>query len=171
MVKRGEIEIKRVGNSKMLYNLNKYLRDNCMVEKIPKKNICYCRVSSGKQKEDLERQIKLMKRKYPNHTIIKDIGSGLNFERKGLRELMELAMDNKLGEVVVTYKDRLARIGFELIKWMIESKSNGKIVIINKDEEETVEEELANDVLTIMNVYVAKINGMRSAKNKNNKSK
>ena len=171
MVKRGDIEIKRTGNSKMLYNLDKYLRKNNIVKDKGKLNICYCRVSSKKQKEDLERQVKYMKKKYPNNKIIKDIGSGLNFERPGLRELIRLAIEGEINEVVVTYKDRLARIGYELIEWIIKSNSDGKIKIENKKEEETPEEELTNDILTIMNVYVAKINGRRSAKNKREREK
>lgn len=171
MVKRGEIEVKKSGNSKMLYNLDKYLRENGLDDG-EKVNVCYCRVSSNKQKGDLKRQVELMKRKYPNHQIIKDIGSGLNFNRQGLKELINMAIDKKLNEVVVTYKDRLARIGYELIEWLIKDKSNGKVKVINKkEEEETPEEELAMDVLTIMNVYVAKINGRRSAKNKKEKNK
>jgi putative resolvase len=166
MVKRGTIDVKKKPGSKTLYNLDKYLRENNMTDEIEKFNVCYCRVSSMKQRNDLQRQIELMKKKYPNHKLIKDIGSGLNFERQGLKELMNLAIDGKINEVVITYKDRLARIGYELIKWIIESRSNGKIKIINKKEEETKEEEMVGDLLTIMNVYVAKINGRRSKKNK-----
>jgi len=77
-----------------------------------------------------------------------------------------MAIEGKVNEVVITYKDRLARFGYDLIEWLIETYSNGKIKIINKKEEETKEEEMVGDILTIMNVYVAKINGIRSGKNK-----
>jgi putative resolvase len=171
MVKRGDIEIKKTGTSKMLYNLDKYLRENGL-EGGEKVNVCYCRVSSNKQKGDLRRQVELMKRKFPNYLIIKDIGSGLNFDRPGLKELITMVVEKKVNEVVVTYKDRLARIGYELIEWLIKDKSNGKVRVLNKKkEEETPEEELAMDVLTIMNVYVAKINGRRSAKNRKERNK
>ena len=105
-----------------------------------------------------------MEKKYPNHIIIKDIGSGLNMDRKGLRKIIDMAIDGILGEVMVTYKDRLARFGYDLIKWLIEKYSNGKIIIIHKREEETPEE-ITKDIIQIMNVYVAKINGRRSNKN------
>ncbi len=82
MAKRGEIETLEVGK-RQLYNLDKFLRNKGVINKI-KRKICYCRVSSNKQKEDLERQINYMKEKYPNYEIIKDIGSGLNFKRKVL---------------------------------------------------------------------------------------
>lgn len=76
-----------------------------------------------------------------------------------IRELLTMAMNGKINEVIITYKDRLARIGYELIEWIIKNRSNGKIKIINKKEEEMVK-----DILTIMNVYVAKINGQRGNK-------
>src|SRR5579863_10478288 len=79
MEERGEIEVVRSEGGHRLFNLNKYLRDNNMLND-QKENICYCRVSSRKQIADLKRQIALMEKKYPDHRIIKDIGSGLNME-------------------------------------------------------------------------------------------
>ena len=81
MIERKEIEYIDIGN-KFLFNLDKYMRDKGVNNKI-KKKICYCRVSSQKQKEDLERQIEFMKEKYPGYEIISDIGSSLNLNRKG----------------------------------------------------------------------------------------
>jgi len=78
-----------------------------------------------------------------------------------------MAIDGDIGEVVITYKDRLARFGYDLIEWIIETYSNGIMKILNKKEEETPEKEITDDILQIMNVYVAKINGHRSNKNKN----
>jgi putative resolvase len=165
MYKRKEIETIKIG-SKILYNLDKYLRDNGIVnQKKEKINICYCRVSSNKQKEDLERQIKYMKQLYPNHIIIKDIGSGLNFKRKGLQKIIDYGIKGELNELVIAYKDRLARFGYDLINNIIEKYSNGKIIIINQSEETTPTEEIVKDILSIMNVYVAKINGLRKYKN------
>ena len=80
---------------------------------------------------------------------------------EGLREIMEIAIDGKLGELVIAYKDRLARFGYEMIEWIIEKYSQGKITVVYEDEEETPEEEITKDIIQIMNVYVAKINGRR----------
>src|ERR1700692_365217 len=77
MEDRGEIEVIRSKGGHRMYNLNKYLRDNNMNNN-KKESVCYCRVSSRKQSGDLKRQIKMMEKKYPNHRIIQDIGSGLN---------------------------------------------------------------------------------------------
>ena len=95
-----------------MYNLDKYLRlNNLEDENKQKLKICYCRVSSKKQEKDLKNQILLMEKKFPEHKIIKDIGSGLNMKRKGLKEIIEKAINGEIDELVITYKDRLARFG------------------------------------------------------------
>jgi len=164
LVKRKEIESIKIGRTSV-YNLDKYIKDNNILIN-NKEKICYCRVSSQKQKEDLERQINLMKNLYPNHRVISDIGSGLNFKRKGLQELINLAIKNQIDEVVVAYKDRLARFGFELIENIIKTHSHGSIKILNKNEETTPSEELTEDIIAIINVYVAKVNGLRKYEKK-----
>lgn len=162
MAERKEIDTVKVGEN-TLYNINKYLREKNVLHK-ERIKICYCRVSSNKQKEDLKRQIKFMKEKFPTYTIIQDIGSGLNYKRKGLQELMEKAINGEIEELVIAYKDRLTRFGYEMIEWLISKYSNGKITVINKNEEETPVEELTKDIVSIMNVYVAKVNGLRKYK-------
>jgi len=96
--KNGKIEVMRTAGKHRLYNVEKYLRENKkemdkdefeeIQEKI-KENICYVRVSTAGQKDDLERQKKYMKKKYPTYKIIEDIGSGINFNRKGLRKIIK----------------------------------------------------------------------------------
>lgn len=163
LVKRKEIEYVKIGR-KRSYNLNKYIRDN-NIQINKKENICYCRVSSKKQSEDLERQIDYMRDLYPNYRIISDIGSGLNFNRKGLIEIINMAINNKIENLIIAYKDRLARFGYELIEYIIKNYSNGKIIIINNNREETTPlEEVSKDIIAIMNIYVAKVNGMRKYK-------
>jgi predicted site-specific integrase-resolvase len=167
MEEKGLIDVKRTNGGHRLYNLNKYLRENNIIDPSKAKyRICYCRVSSKKQEKDLQRQIKLMQKKYPDHMIIRDIGSGLNMNRKGLKKILEMAIEGCIIEVVITYKDRLARFGYDLIEWLIDKYSGGKIKILNKNEKETPEEEITKNILQIMNVYVAKINGRRSGKNR-----
>lgn len=104
-----------------------------------------------------------MKDTYPNHELIKDIGSGLNMNRKGLRRIIDYAIIGEIEEIVVVYKDRLTRYGYELIEYLIKKYSNGKIIILNNKKKEA-KEELVEDVLQIMNIFVAKINGMRKYK-------
>ena len=167
--REGLIEVVKTPGGKRLYNIAKFIKENKINGKEmdkTKRKICYCRVSSKKQAKDLERQVKYMQEKYPKHEIIKDIGSGLNFKRKGLREIIGAIMREEIKEIVVTYKDRLCRFGYELIEWMVEEFLGGKIKVENEDEEETPQQEIAKDILQIMNVYVAKINGLRKYKKK-----
>lgn len=136
-----------------------------------KLNLSYVRVSSQSQKDDLEGQKGLIKEQYPDHRMIEDIGSGINLNKRGIRKIIRLAITGKINELVVEYKDRLARFGYELIEDLIKEYSNGKIIIINKKDDREPEEELAYDVLQIMNVFVAKMNGLKKYKKKKNKDK
>jgi len=163
LVKNNKIETIKVGKTSK-YNLDKYITDNkIIIDKTVKKKICYCRVSSKKQNNDLERQINLMQLNYSNYEIISDIGSGLNFKRKGLEKIIDMAIKGEIEEVVITYKDRLARFGYDLIEMILNKYSNAKITIVNQDKYQTADEELVKDIISIMNVYVAKINGMRKS--------
>ena len=125
-------------------------------------NICYVRVSTIGQKDDLERQKKYMKGKYPTYILVEDIGSGINFNRRGLRKIIKLSIEGKINRLVVAYKDRLTRFGFDLIEDLIKEYSKGEVIIEdNKGEKKEPKEELVEDVLQILNVYTAKINGLR----------
>jgi predicted site-specific integrase-resolvase len=126
-------------------------------------NICYCRVSSYDQKGDLERQIQHMREKFPDHTIIKDYGSGLNFKRKGLKTILDHSFKGNLQEVVVTHKDRLCRFGYDLLQYVFEETSGAKIVVLN-EKVQTPREELVEDLLSITTVFSSRLYGMRSSK-------
>ena len=129
-----------------------------------KKTICYARVSSNHQKEDLERQIKYLKEAYKEATIIKDIGSGLNWHRTGFKSLLEQVYSGDVETVVVSYRDRLCRFGIEIIEWIFK-KSNVKLVVLSSDPgEQDLSRELSEDLLAITTVFVAKSNGLRAAK-------
>jgi predicted site-specific integrase-resolvase len=181
--KKGWIETIRTDGNKRLYNVDKYLKDKIcnkeekecklltedLKEIKTKQKIIYARVSSHGQKDDLERQKKLLQNKYPEYTLIEDIGSGLNLNKRGIRKIIDLAINGKIKEVVVVHKDRLTRFGFELIEDLINKYSEGKITVINKKKEITPEEELVLDVIQIMNVFTAKMNGLRKYKKKDNK--
>ena len=101
------------------YNVSKYLEKQLPPINKIKKNICYCRVSTRNQKDDLERQLKYMKEKYPTYEIMTDIGSGLNMNRRKLREIIKLAINGDINELVIAHRDRLARFGYDLIENLI----------------------------------------------------
>jgi hypothetical protein len=131
--------------------------------------IGYARVSTSEQKDDLDRQKKILElycaEKGWNCEIISDIGSGINYNKKGLERLIKLICLGEIERLVVSHKDRLLRFGSEII-FSICEQHNVEIVIINKSINSTFEEELTNDVLEIITVFSAKLYGSRSHKNK-----
>jgi predicted site-specific integrase-resolvase len=116
------------------------------------KNYCYCRVSTRGQYDDLQSR-------YPNHKIIRDIGSGLNFKRKGLKTILDEAIRGNVKEIVVTHKDRLSRFGFDLFESIITQYSNGQIVVLDRKETSPQEELVFFSIIT---VFSSRLYGLRS---------
>ncbi len=137
--------------------------------------IGYARVSSHDQKEDLVRQAELLEAfcaaKGWRYEIISDLGSGMNYHKKGLKQLLEMILKKQIRRVIkklkkeLTHKDRLLRFGAELVFGLCEIQGI-EIVIINKGEQPSFEEELAEDVLEIITVFSARLYGSRSHKSK-----
>ena len=98
-------------------------------------------------------------------SVTKDLGSGMNYNKRGLKQLLEQIMNGQIGRLVLTHKDRLLRFGAELVFSLCAVK-NVEVVIINQGDEPTFEEELAKDVLEIITVFSARLYGSRSHKNK-----
>ena len=176
---KGLIETIRTPGNKRLYNVKKFIENKKCEEQVctnlddldknKKLNLCYVRVSSNNQKDDLKRQKELMIQKYPNHLIIEEIGSGLNLNKKGIKKIIKLAIAGKINELVVAHRDRLTRFGFELIEELINDYSKGKIIVLNEKDKIEPEEELVKDAMSILNVYVAKMNGIRKYRLKEEK--
>ena len=116
------------------------------------------KVSSEHQRDDLERQITDLRQRYPGHEIISDIGSGLNWKRRGFVTLLERIYSKGVEEVVVTRKDRLCRFGSELVEWIFE-KNGTRLVVLGSEIYTNDSEygELAEDLLAIVTVFVAKL--------------
>ena len=128
-----------------------------------KNNFIYARVSSAKQKRDRDRQVKQLEKKYPHHAIITDIGSGINFKRKGLISILESVFEGNVGEIVIAYKDRLTRFGFELFEMLFKHFST-TLTVVNNNDNETPETELAEDLMSIITVFTARYYGSRKYK-------
>lgn len=138
-------------------------------DKIERPTIAYARVSSHDQKEDLHRQVHMLEiycsSKGWSFSVTKDLGSGMNYNKRGLKQLLEQIMNDQIGRLVLTHKDRLLRFGAELVFSLCAVK-NVEVVIINQGDEPTFEEELAKDVLEIITVFSARLYGSPSHKNK-----
>ncbi|AGD92035.1 hypothetical protein LBA_00113 [Megavirus lba] len=125
-----------------------------------KEKIIYCRVSSSKQKDDLKRQIKFMQKKYPNHKIMSDVGSGINFKRKNFLSLLQQIFQGNVSEVVVASNDRLVRFNYEFFDWLFK-QFGCQLISVNKQTEKSPEQELSEDLISIITVFTAKYHGKR----------
>jgi putative resolvase len=133
-----------------------------------RKIIGYCRVSSVKQKDDLERQIENVKNymmaKGYSFDVITDIGSGINYNKKGLNKLVDMVVASEVEKVVVLNKDRLLGFGYELIENLFD-KYGATIEIIDNSEKNE-EQELIEDLVQIVTVFSCRLQGKRANKAK-----
>ena len=131
--------------------------------------VCYVRVSSHDQKADLDRQQAALEAycatKGWRTRVIRDLGSGMNYRKKGLQELLELILHRRFERLVITHQDRLLRFGAELVFRLCELQGI-EIVILHQGEQPSFEEELAQDVLEIITVFSARLYGSRSHQSK-----
>ena len=136
------------------------------------KIILYARVSSAKQRNDLSRQQEYL-RTHPsvkeggsqNVQEISDVGSGLNFKRRGLLRILGLVKNGEVSKIVVASRDRMARFGYELIEWIC-NEFGTQIVVLDQTDT-TPEEELGKDLMSIVQVYCCRWNGKRRYKEEN----
>ena len=137
-----------------------------------KKAVLYCRCSTEKQRENLDRQkLRLMEyahEKGYDYQVMEEIASGVNENRRQLNKLMDAIIAGQVGRVVIEWKDRLARFGFTYLKKLCDA-FNVEIEIINHRDEQKYEEEITEDIIAIMTSYSARIYGKRGGRSKNGK--
>ena len=166
----GVLVAQRTPKGHRRYDLSK-INPNLTRNKVEqqRKTIAYARVSSHDQKSDLQRQIEILELYCSaqgwSFEVISDLGSGMNYHKKGLKRLLDDILDNKIDRLVLTHKDRLLRFGAELVFALCEARQV-EVVIINQGENLSFEEELAQDVLEIITVFSARLYGSPSKKNK-----
>jgi len=151
---QGKINHVRTDAGQRLYDVEGYLGK---VEQPI--GICYCRVSSPKQRDDLERQIECMRARFPEYEIIQDIGSGLNYQRKGLKSILGRILNGDKLRLVVAHRDRLMRFGCELVQFMVEF-NGGELVVLDHPIR-SAEQELTEDLLAILHVFSCRMHGRR----------
>ena len=166
----GVLVAQRTPKGHRRYDLSK-INPNLTRNKVEqqRKTIAYARVSSHDQKSDLQRQIEILELYCSaqgwSFEVISDLGSGMNYHKKGLKRLLDDILDNKIDRLVLTHKDRLLRFGAELVFALCEARQV-EVVIINQGENLSFEEELAQDVLEIITVFSTRLYGSPSKKNK-----
>lgn len=163
-------ELTKGGDRRYRLESLKNIRPSLNNSKDNLRTIAYARVSSYDQKDDLIRQVGVLESYCASrgfdYEIIQDLGSGMNYYKKGLTKLLNLILEGQVQRLVLTHKDRLLRFGAELVFSICEAKEV-EVIIINKGEENIrFEEELAKDVLEIITVFSARLYGSRSNKNK-----
>ena len=150
------------------YDLMKLRPELFRLQRSDRKTVAYARVSSHDQKEDLERQKQVLEMYCAaqgwTFEVIADLGSGMNYHKKGLKRLLNAILQDEVGRLVITHKDRLLRFGAEVVFAICEAKEV-EVVILNQGEDTTFEEDLAKDVLEIITVFSARLYGSRSRKN------
>lgn len=158
----------RTQNGHRRYDLNK-LTPNKFHTPDTKHTLLYARVSSHDQKDDLARQVSALQQFATangwSYVTLTDLGSGMNYRKKGLTSLISMILNQEIDRLVITHRDRLLRFGAELI-FSICEMHNIEVVIINRDENTTFEEDLVADVLEIITVFSARLYGARSRKAK-----
>lgn len=136
---------------------------------IKRKNIIYTRVSTSNQKDDLKNQVEFL-RQYANakgiiiDEVIEDYGSGLNYNRKKWNKLIDSCMTNEVDTIIITHKDRFIRFGYEWFERLL-AKFNVSIVVVN-NESLSPQEELVQDIISILHVFSCRIYGLRKYKKK-----
>ena len=166
----GKIKTVRTPGGIRLFDLDAYLDAQANpptqdTDRPPVNNgvdIAYCRVSSAKQQPDLKRQIEYMREKCPGAKIVTDVGSGINFKRKGLRSILDRVLQGRVRSVTVAHRDRLCRFGFELIQWILQ-RQQVQLVVLN-DVKASPEHEFTEDLLAIVHVFSCRFNGLRRYK-------
>jgi putative resolvase len=166
--REGKLTPERTEGAHRLYRLSQFKSTKNRDTIRDRKTIAYARVSSHDQKADLERQKKVLEMYCASHgwkfELVTDLGSGMNYYKKGLKKLLNAILEGHVGRLVLTHKDRLLRFGAELIFALCEAREV-EVIIINAGIETKFEEELAKDVLEIITVFSARLYGSRSRKN------
>lgn len=161
----GKVKSVRTEGNHRRYDLSKLLN----IKNGASLTIAYARVSSYDQKEDLVRQANVLEsycaKKGWEFEVIQDLGSGMNYKKKGLVRLIKLICTNQVERLVLSHKDRLLRFGSDLIFMLCENFGT-EVVIINRSADSSFEEDLTADVLEIITVFSARLYGSRSHKNK-----
>lgn len=160
--REGRLKAFRTPTNRRYYTqeqLDNLLGENCQDKKLV---IGYARVSSNNQKDDLKNQKDFILSKEKCDELYTDIGSGLNYKRKNFNKILDLVAENKVDKIIITYKDRFIRFGFEWFENYCE-KYGTKIIVLN-EEEKSYQQELVEDLISIIHVFSCRIYGLRKYK-------
>ena len=165
----GIIKANRTPTDRRYYTYDQYLQfKGIQTENDIRDTVIYARVSTRNQKDDLQNQVEFLKQFCNAKGIIvnqcvEDFGSGLNYNRKKWNKLLDEVMANKIKTIVISNKDRFIRFGYDWFEKFCE-KFNTKIIIVN-NETLSPNEELVQDIISILHVFSCRLYGLRKYKN------
>lgn len=163
--KSNKIKFKELNKRNFLYDINSLLNKDY---KTNRKTVAYCRVSNSKQSDDLKRQEESIRIYASNNGILidefyTDIASGMNEQRKQFNKLLSDVIEHKISRIIITFKDRLTRFGFDYFV-NIFKKFDCEIIILNTTNESSFEQELSNDLISIIHHFSMKLYSNRRNK-------
>ncbi len=167
--REGILKANRTPTDRRYYTYNQYLQfKGIQVENDRREIVIYARVSTRNKKDDLQNQIEFLKqfcnaRGMIVNQCIEDFGSGLNYNRKKWNELLDEVMEQKIKTIVISGKDRFIRFGYDWFEKFC-MKFNTSIIVVNNDAL-SPNEELVQDILSILHVFSCKLYGLRKYKN------
>lgn len=167
-VKEGMLKVTVKGNGRYDYDADSVYK--MLNKEIERKTYLYARVSTSKQKKDLENQVQLLKNfcfqnGYIIHGVYQDVASGINFDkRKQFFEMLDDILAGKVNRVIITYKDRISRVGFELFTYLFEKYGCEIIVISEIGSEELDSQEIVEEIVSLLHCYSMKLYSNRKAK-------
>ena len=170
-VKIGKVKAKLQTNGQYIYDDESVYK--VLNKDLTRQSVIYCRVSTQKQKSSLQTQKKYledfcMTKGIKIGNVYQDIGSGLNFDRKGFQQLVDDVINYKVAQVFVTYKDRLSRVSFNLFKNLFQN-FNCEIIVLNEiDDSKMIEKEIFSEIISLIHCFAMKMySSRRKAKMKN----
>ena len=167
-VKEGMLKVTVKGNGRYDYDADSVYR--MLNKEIERKTYLYARVSTSKQKKDLENQVQLLKNfcfqnGYIIHGVYQDVASGISFDkRKQFFEMLDDILAGKVNRVIITYKDRISRVGFELFTYLFEKYGCEIIVISEIGSEKLDSQEIVEEIVSLLHCYSMKLYSNRKAK-------
>lgn len=166
----GKLKAFRTPTDRRYYTYEQYLEyKGIHKQQVNRKIVIYTRVSNSNQKDDLKNQVEFL-RQYANakgiivDEVIQDYGSGLNYNRKEWNKLIDSCMTNEVNTIIITHKDRFIRFGYEWFERFL-GKFNVNIIVVN-NESLSPQEELVQDIISILHIFSCRIYGLRKYKKK-----
>ena len=166
----GKLKAFRTPTNRRYYTYEQYLEYIGINKKTDsRKIVIYTRVSTSNQRDDLKNQVEFL-RQYANakgiivDEVIEDYGSGLNYNRKKWNRLIDSCMINEVSTIIITHKDRFIRFGYDWFERFL-AKFNVKIIVVN-NESLSPQEELVQDIISILHIFSCRIYGLRKYKKK-----